>query len=251
MSMHRHHSHHHHSHSSRHSAHRSEERSGSGGRSTRSGTSRRHSSYRPSISLGRVVRRLMRHPLIPLSVIVGAVLVFAFLAEQRRVDASVKPQLLPIGQGFENTRLAFRALRLMDANQLDEAAVLLQDLALPPMRLSALIGNVRMGADEARDSLNAVIDDWLLAQSTTSDTVAFPSKNTPSLVLDFVVEVARYRQTNPFISLSPAKDEDVAILFKRAGIEKQLRSFDRQKGERFTTQQKPPDSGYQPPVELP
>ncbi len=149
-----------------------------------------------------------------------------FIALRSRVkpeDARMQAQLSPVGKGFDDTRRAFVALKLMDENRLEDAAATLQPLlSQSPLRLSALIENVRAGAAKAREDLAGLIDEWLLEQAA-SNANAFPSQSTPTLVLDFIAEVAAYRGASPPPLRSAAAAETLEAMFKRASIERKLR----------------------------
>ncbi len=152
------------------------------------------------------------------------VLFIALRARKEPEGVHMKAQLSPVGKGFDDTRRAFVALKLMDENRLEDAAAALQPLlSRSPLRLSALIENVRGGAAEAREELAGLIDEWLLEQAA-SGAHAFPSQKTPTLVLDFIAEVAAYYEAlPPPRQRGAATAETLDTMFKRASIERKLR----------------------------
>jgi hypothetical protein len=162
-----------------------------------------------------------------------------------------KMQMRPIHEGFDDAKGALQALQLMDAKRLIEAAQAIQGLEMPPIRLSTLMGNVRLDTSEARQTLRSVIYNWIFDQDSGVGGTVFPSKDTPNSVLDFIASFEQYRSSSATVATPHAKDRELATLFKRVSIEKQIRMMDQPTQAPLGSETPAPDPGYAPPVEAP
>jgi hypothetical protein len=229
----RHHSHHRSHHRSHRSSHRHREgrRSSSdasaearknGGSHARS--SRRHQRDAKGRIGPRLLRRLIKNPLIPLVVIVG-IIAFALVKsdlEQRPKDE--KMQMHPIHKGFSDAQEALQALQLMDAKQFVEAAQAIQGLEMPPIRLSALMESVRADSIAARQTLTTLVCAWILEQDDELKGASFPSKETPTPVLNFIASFEQYRSGPGAVDTPQTNSDKLVALFKRVSLENQLRA---------------------------
>ena len=205
----------------------------------------------------RLRRLLLGNPLIPLLTLVAIILFALFQSESQPTPEAEQMQPESVREGFADAQIALHALQLMDANQLDEAARSIQGLNIPPMRLSSLMGSVRLDTSEARQTLRSVIYNWILDQDSGAHGTVFPSKDTPTPVLDFIASVEQYRRSSTAVNTSHAKDRELATLFRRVSIEKQIRILDMPVAVKEPAAAKAPaadeipDSRYVPPVEAP
>jgi len=244
-----------HSRSHRHREdHREDRRSSStvskeGASHTRS--SRHHQRHSKGKKGHRLFRRLLRNPLIPLAVIV-CLIAFALMKSDRDQPAETeKVQISQIHEGFNDAKCALQALQLMDAKQFVEAAEAIQGLKIPPIRLSNLMGSVRLDTSEARQTLRSVIYNWILDQDSGPLGTVFPSKDTPSVVLDFIESFEEYRRGSTAVATPHPKDRDLTTLFKRVSIEKQIRITEQPTYAPLGSKAPAPDPRYAPPVEAP
>lgn len=213
---------------------------------SRARSSRHHQQHTKKGEGHRLFRRLLRNPLIPLAVIVC---VIAFTLIKSDLDQPVETEKMQMRQsheGFSDAKGALQALQLMDAKRFVEAAQAIQGLGMPPIRLSNLMGSVRLNTSEARQTLRSVIYNWILGQDSEMREIVFPSKDTPTSVLDFIASFEQYRRSSAAVATPHAKDRELATLFKRVSIEKQIRIMEQ-------PTHAPPDSkaSYAPPVEAP
>ena len=214
-------------------------------------SSRHHQRHSKGKKGHRLFRRLLRNPLIPLAVIVA---IIAFALVKSDIEQSTDTEKMQIRQdreGFSDAKSALQALQLMDAKRLIEAAQALQGLEMPPIRLSTLMGNVRLDTSEARQTLRSVIYNWIFSQDSAERGTVFPSKDTPTSVLDFIASFEQYRRSSPAVATPHAKDRELATLFKRVSIEKQIRMMDQPTQAPLGSETPAPDPGYVPPVEAP
>lgn len=214
-------------------------------------SSRHHQRHSKGKKGHRLFRRLLRNPLIPLAVIV-CLIAFALMKSdiEQPTDAE-KMQMRPIHEGFDDAKGALQALQLMDAKRLIEAAQAIQGLEMPPIRLSTLMGNVRLDTSEARQTLRSVIYNWIFDQDSGVGGTVFPSKDTPTSVLDFIASFEQYRSSSATVATPHAKDRELATLFKRVSIEKQIRMMEQPTQAPLGSETPAPDPGYAPPVEAP
>ena len=218
--------------------------------STAGASHSRHRPRRPVISR-RLRRLLLGNPLIPLLTLVAIVLFALFQSESQPTPEVEQMQPESIRDGFADAQIALHALQLMDAKQLDEAARSIQGLNIPPMRLSSLMGSVRLDTSEARQTLRSVICNWVLDQEAESHGTVFPSKDTPTPLLDFIASFEQYRRSSKGATMPHAKDRELAALFKRVSIEKQIRILGMPVVAKASAADEAPASPYAPPVESP
>jgi len=245
---------HHRSH--RHKSRRHSERhrrDGDGGRAAGGSSPHRHRSHESRRSFSRFLRRAARHPLVPLTVICAIIVVLTIRTEQARLRDPVKMRIQPVGKKFDDPAASLQALQLMDAKRNEEAARTLLGLAMPPSRLSGFLADVRRGDERARDALHAIVTDWLLEQESASGANAFPSRETPTLVLNFIADVADYRGAHPYPEESFEREARLGAIFKRASVERQLRALDSPTllRQAAATDAAPESDAYQPPVTAP
>lgn len=174
-----------------------------------------------------ILRRLWRNPLVPLLLIASLVLFLALRPSSETENLHVQMQAMrPVGKGFEDARRVLTALQLMDENRLEDAVTILQPLSESPVRLSAWIVSIRGGGTKTRAELIELIDRWLLAQAD-SHANAFPSENTPTMVLDFIAEVTAYYETQPTPQRAASDEAILTAMFQRTSIERKLRLLEK------------------------
>jgi hypothetical protein len=184
--------------------------------------------------------------------VIVAIIVFALVkSEIEQPTDTEKMQIHPIHEGFSDAKGALQALQLMDAKRFIEAAQAIQGLEIPPIRLSNLMGSVRLDTSEARQTLRSVVYNWILDQDSGPLGTVFPSKKTPSAVLDFIESFDEYRRSSAAVATPHPKDRELATLFKRVSIEKQIRIMEQPTQAPLGSETPAPDPGYAPPVEAP
>jgi len=197
----------------------------------------------------RLLRRLVRNPLIPLVVIV-AIIAFALVkSDLEQTPEDEKMQMHPVREGFSDAKGALQALQLMDAKQFVEAAQAIQGLKMPPIRLSALMDSIRSDSSAARQTLITLVYTWILEQDSELKGVSFPSKDTPTPVLDFIASFEQYQRSPGAVATPQTNSGELAALFKRVSLEKQFRTTEQPKHPHPDS--KAPGAAYVPPVEAP
>jgi hypothetical protein len=196
----------------------------------------------------RLLRRLARNPLIPL-VVIAAIIAFAMVrSDLEETPEAEKMQMHPIHEGFSDAKGALQALQLMDARQFVDAAQAIQGLNMPPIRLSALMESVRADSPAARQTLITLVCTWILEQDSELKGVSFPSKDTPTPVLDFIASFEQYRRSPGAIATPQTNSGELAALFKRVSLEKQLRATEQPRLAPPDATIRAPGAGRTPPV---
>ena len=185
---------------------------------------------RPRISTYRVITtftwRALRHPLLPLLLIIGLISAALLLSNKSPSQTEVyHTDIWRPDRDYDEAQRLFKSLKLMDEKRYVEAATMLETISQPPVRLSALMSGVREGSPTIRNELLDLINEWLLSFCAT-DAPPFPTEKTPLATIILINDIAAYFETIPDQVTNNLETQGLAAMFKRVNIEYKLRQID-------------------------